>query len=160
MPGNIININNVFKSFGKNCVLNNVSLGIGENEFVTLLGSSGCGKTTLLRIIAGFEHPDDGCVEIAGKNMADTPPHKRPVNMVFQRYALFPHLNVYDNIAYGLRLKKMPADEISRKVTAILDMVRLPGFELRNVTQLSGGESQRIALARALVNEPSVLLLD
>ena len=160
MPGHIIHIKNIFKIFGKNRVLDNISLSIKENEFVTLLGPSGCGKTTLLRIIAGFEHLDSGGLEIAGKTMEGVPPHKREVNMVFQRYALFPHLNVYDNIAFGLRLKKWPKEKIRHKVKAILDLVRLPGFELRNVTQLSGGESQRIALARALVNEPMVLLLD
>lgn len=160
MSENIIEILNIQKYFGRNCVLDNVSLTIKENEFVTLLGPSGCGKTTLLRIIAGLEYADDGMLKMAGNNLAGVPPHKRQVNMVFQRYALFPHLNVYDNIAFGLRLKKWPDEKIRQKVKMILDLVRLPGFEHRWSNQLSGGESQRIALARALVNEPGVLLLD
>jgi spermidine/putrescine transport system ATP-binding protein len=156
----IVRVRDLEKSFGKNKVISNCSIDIKEGEFVTLLGPSGCGKTTLLRIIAGFEYGDKGSVEISGRIMGDLPPHKRPVNMVFQRYALFPHLNVFDNIAFGLRLKKISESIIQEKVRTALDLVRLPGFEQRNVLTLSGGESQRIALARAIVNEPRVLLLD
>lgn len=141
-------------------MLTDCTLDIRDGEFVTLLGPSGCGKTTLLRIIAGFETCDKGSVEIAEQVMGDMPPHKRPVNMVFQRYALFPHLNVFDNVAFGLRLKKFPETIVREKVAKALDLVRLPGFEGRSVMTLSGGESQRIALARAIVNEPRVLLLD
>lgn len=156
----IVRISGVDKSFGNKRVIEGCSLDIEEGEFITILGPSGCGKTTLLRIVAGFERNDCGWVEIAGEVMGDTPPYKRPVNMVFQRYSLFPHLNVYENIAFGLRLKRMSEDRICKKVRAALDLVRLPGFENRNVTTLSGGESQRVALTRALVNEPRVLLLD
>lgn len=160
MSENIIEILDLQKHFGRNCVLDNVSLTIRENEFVVLLGPSGCGKTTLLRIIAGLEHADNGVLKMAAKNLANVPPHKRQVNMVFQKYALFPHLNVFDNIAFGLRLKKWPYKKIHRKVKTALALVRLPNFEHRWINQLSGGESQRVALARALVNEPNVLLLD
>lgn len=160
MTDYIVRLNDVEKQFGKSKVLNNCTLEIKEGEFVTLLGPSGCGKTTLLRIIAGFEYCDQGSVQIAGHVMGDMPPHKRPVNMVFQKYALFPHLNVYDNIAFGLRIKRFKETQISDKVGKVLDLVRLPGFENRSVLTLSGGESQRIALARAIVNEPRVLLLD
>ena len=160
MSQNIIEILGIQKYFGRNCVLDNVSLTIKENEFVILLGPSGCGKTTLLRIIAGLEYADGGVLKMAGKNLANIPPHKRQVNMVFQKYALFPHLNVFDNIAFGLRLKKWPYEKIHQKVKMALDLVRLPSFESRWINQLSGGESQRVALSRALVNEPNVLLLD
>jgi spermidine/putrescine transport system ATP-binding protein len=160
LPEHIVRIRDIWKSFGKVCVLENCSVDIEEGEFVTLLGPSGCGKTTLLRIIAGFESCDRGYVEIRGQIMGDLPPHKRPVNMVFQRYALFPHLNVYENIAFGLRLKKVTVSQIRERVKQVLDLVQLPGFEGRNVQNLSGGESQRVALARAIVNKPRVLLLD
>lgn len=160
MPENIIEILNVFKYFGRNCVLEDVSLTIKKNEFVVLLGPSGCGKSTLLRIIAGFEHAEDGLLKMDGNDIGNVPPHKRQINMVFQKYALFPHLNVFNNIAFGLRLKKWPKDKIRSKVKAALELVRLPNFESRYIHQLSGGESQRVALARAIVNEPAVLLLD
>ena len=160
MTDYIVRLNEVEKQFGRNKVLNDCTLDIKEGEFVTLLGPSGCGKTTLLRIIAGFEYCDKGTVQIAGRVMGDMPPHKRPVNMVFQKYALFPHLNVYENIAFGLRLKRFQDTQIRDKVGKALELVRLPGFENRSVMTLSGGESQRIALARAIVNEPRVLLLD
>ena len=125
-----------------------------------MLGPSGCGKTTTLRLIGGFETPDEGSILFEGKDITDMPPHSRQVNTVFQRYALFPHLNVYDNIAFGLRLKKLPKDEIDRRVHKMLEMVMLKGFERRNVTSLSGGQQQRVAIARSLINEPRVLLLD
>jgi spermidine/putrescine transport system ATP-binding protein len=160
MANYIVSIQNATKWFGQTLAVDNLSLGIIEGELVTLLGPSGCGKTTLLRIIAGLEEATSGRVEIAGQNMEGFPPHKRPVNMVFQKYALFPHLDVFENIAFGLRLKRLPEGEIDRKVKRMLELVRLPGFERRRTAQLSGGESQRVALARALVMEPKVLLLD
>jgi spermidine/putrescine transport system ATP-binding protein len=160
MTKHILRIAAVTKRFGDALAVDQVSLGIEEGELVTLLGPSGCGKTTLLRMIAGFEEPTLGTIEIAGQSMLGVPPHRRPVNMVFQRYALFPHLDVFENLAFGLRLKRMPGDEIKEKVVAMLDLVELPGFAHRRVTQLSGGEAQRVALARALIMGPKVLLLD
>ena len=156
----IIELKNVSKAFDGQKVLDNISLDIYDNEFVTLLGPSGCGKTTTLRIIAGFETPDEGEVLFLGENIIPLPPHKRNVNTVFQRYALFPHLNVYENIAFPLREKKVPNDEIREKVTDMLRLVALKGFEKRSVTSLSGGQQQRVAIARALVSKPRVLLLD
>ena len=156
----IIEIKNISKSFGEKSVLNNVSLYVKRGEFLTLLGPSGCGKTTLLRILAGFATADSGVITINGKDITDIPPHERPVNTVFQRYALFPHLDVYENIAFGLKLKKMPTDEIDRKVRKVLKMVSMTDYEDRDVESLSGGQQQRVAIARAIVNEPSVLLLD
>ncbi|MDE5582840.1 MAG: ABC transporter ATP-binding protein [Ruminococcus sp.] len=141
-------------------ILNNINLDIKDKEFVTFLGPSGCGKTTTLRIIAGFLEPTGGDVLFEGKRINDVPPHKRNVNTVFQRYALFPHLNVYENIAFGLRVKKTPEKEILRRVGEMLEMVNLMGFEKRSVGRLSGGQQQRVAIARALVNHPKVLLLD
>ena len=140
--------------------LRGVSLNFRESEFVAILGHSGCGKTTTLRVIAGFVTPKSGNVFFDGKDIANMPPYKRPVNTVFQKYALFPHLNVYDNIAFGLTLKKEPKDVIEQKVMRMLRLVSLEDYAHRNVTELSGGQQQRIAIARALVNEPSVLLLD
>ena len=140
--------------------VNDVSLEIEPGSFVTLLGPSGCGKTTTLRIIGGFETADSGRVMFDGKDISGMPPYKRRVNTVFQKYALFPHLNVKDNIAFGLKLKKTPKDEIDRKVDKMLDLVNLSGYGKRSVDSLSGGQQQRIAIARALVNEPEVLLLD
>ena len=140
--------------------LGGVSIDIKENEFVTLLGPSGCGKTTTLRIIGGFEYPSTGRVIFDGKDITNLPPYKRRVNTVFQKYALFPHLNVGDNIAFGLKLKKMPKNEIRKRVDKMLDLVNLSGYGKRSVDSLSGGQQQRIAIARALVNEPEVLLLD
>ena len=156
----IIELKNITKAFDGDTVLNNISLDIYDNEFLTLLGPSGCGKTTLLRIISGFVHPDDGEVVFMGDDITDLPPHKRNVNTVFQKYALFPHLNVYENVAFPLREKKVPKDEIDKKVKEMLKLVMLSGFERRNVTSLSGGQQQRVAIARALVNHPKVLLLD
>ena len=156
----IINLTDVSKSYDGELILDHINLQIHDKEFVTLLGPSGCGKTTTLRIIGGFETADTGDVFFDGKSVKDTPPHKRPVNTVFQKYALFPHLNVFENIAFGLRLKKTPENEIRAKVKEMLAMVNLKGFERRRVSTLSGGQQQRVAIARALVNEPEVLLLD
>ena len=156
----IIELKNLTKAFDGETVLNNISLDIYDNEFLTLLGPSGCGKTTLLRIISGFVQPDEGEIVFMGEEITDVPPHKRNVNTVFQKYALFPHLNVYENIAFPLREKKVPKDEIDKKVKEMLKLVMLSGFERRNVTSLSGGQQQRVAIARALVNHPKVLLLD
>ena len=160
MDNNIIELKSINKKYGSNTVLDNLSLNIKSNEFLTLLGPSGCGKTTTLRIIAGFENADSGEVLFNGKDMSNIPPNKRQVNTVFQKYALFPHMNVYENIAFGLKLKKLPKEEIDKKVKEMLKMVSLSGFEKRKVDSLSGGQQQRIAIARALVNEPKVLLLD
>ena len=156
----LIELKNIVKDFDGQRVLKGISLDIYENEFVTLLGPSGCGKTTLLRIIAGFLDADDGQVLFDGQDISGLPPYKREVNTVFQKYALFPHLNVYDNIAFGLNLKKEPKDVIEQKVKRMLRLVGLRGFEKRRVNQMSGGQQQRVAIARALVNEPKVLLLD
>ena len=156
----IIEIKNVSKSFGDKCILNNVSMYVKRGEFLTLLGPSGCGKTTLLRILAGFGTADSGEILINGKDITNVPPHERPVNTVFQRYALFPHLDVYENIAFGLKLQKVPADEIDKKVRKVLKMVSMTDYEDRDVESLSGGQQQRVAIARAIVNEPKVLLLD
>ena len=150
----------VSKAFDGETILDNISLDIHDKEFVTLLGPSGCGKTTTLRIIGGFESPDSGEVFFDGQEISDLPPYRRLVNTVFQKYALFPHLNVYENVAFGLRLKKLPEAEIREKVQEMLAMVKLKGFERRRVTTLSGGQQQRVAIARALVNHPRVLLLD
>ena len=156
----LIQLRGISKSYDGETILDNVSLDIHDKEFITLLGPSGCGKTTTLRIIGGFETPDDGEVFFDGKKINDLPPHRRLVNTVFQKYALFPHLNVYENVAFGLRLKKTPKDELDRKVKEMLRLVNLAGFEKRHVTTLSGGQQQRVAIARALVNHPRVLLLD
>ena len=156
----IIDIKHLSKAFGGKTVLDDISLYIRKGEFVTLLGPSGCGKTTLLRILAGFETADSGVVELEGRDIAGTPPHLRPLNTVFQRYALFPHLDVYDNIAFGLKLKKVPAAEIDKRVRKVLKLVAMSDYEDRNVDTLSGGQQQRIAIARAIVNQPKVLLLD
>ncbi len=156
----IINLTDVSKSYDGECVLDRINLQIHDKEFVTLLGPSGCGKTTTLRIIGGFESPDTGDVFFDGKSVKEVPPHKRPVNTVFQKYALFPHLNVFENIAFGLRLKKTHEETIREKVKEMLALVNLKGFERRRVSTLSGGQQQRVAIARALVNEPEVLLLD
>ena len=156
----IIELKNVTKSFDGETVLDNISLDIYDNEFITLLGPSGCGKTTTLRLIGGFETPDSGDVVFMGERINDVPPYKRNVNTVFQRYALFPHLNVFENVAFPLREKKLPHGEITEKVKAMLAMVALTGFEHRSVTSLSGGQQQRVAIARALVSSPKVLLLD
>ena len=156
----IIELKNVTKSFDGQVVLDDINLDIYDNEFLTLLGPSGCGKTTTLRLIAGFESADQGDIIFLGEDIKDVPPHKRNVNTVFQRYALFPHLNVFENVAFPLREKRVPKAEIEEKVTEMLKLVALSGFEKRSVTSLSGGQQQRVAIARALVNSPKVLLLD
>lgn len=156
----IIEVKGVSKFFGEKTALDNINLSIKKGEFVTILGPSGCGKTTLLRLIAGFQTASEGVIRIAGEEITQTPPHKRPVNTVFQKYALFPHLNVYDNIAFGLKLKKIPKDMVLKKVKAALKMVGMTDYEYRDVNSLSGGQQQRVAIARAIVNEPEVLLLD
>ena len=160
MIENIIELKNISKKYEDHTVLDNLSLDIKKNEFLTLLGPSGCGKTTTLKIIAGFEYADDGKVLFEEKDLNNIPPYQRPVNTVFQKYALFPHMNVYENIAFGLKIKKMPKDQIDAKVKEMLRLVALEGCEKRKVDSLSGGQQQRIAIARALVNEPKVLLLD
>ena len=156
----IIELSHISKSFGDKQVLDDVSLFVKKGEFVTILGPSGCGKTTLLRILAGFGTADEGEIKIAGEDITKVPPHLRPVNTVFQRYALFPHLNVYDNIAFGLKLKGVKADEIEARVTKALKMVGMTDYEWRDVNSLSGGQQQRVAIARAIINRPQVLLLD
>jgi len=157
---NIIELRDIVVEFEGERVLDGLDLSIGDGEFVTLLGSSGCGKTTTLRVIAGFLQPNSGSVLFDSREMSGVPPYLRPVNTIFQRYALFPHLNVYDNIAFGLKVKKMPKEVIREKVSAMLKLVNLEGFEKRSVTKLSGGQQQRVAIARAVINEPKVLLLD
>lgn len=160
MNKKIIELTNIMKTFDSHQVLKGIDLTIYENEFLTLLGPSGCGKTTLLRIIAGFADADSGDVIFDGTDLSKIPPYKREVNTVFQKYALFPFLNVFDNIAFGLSLKKIDKKIIKQKVHHMLKLVGLEGFEKRNVNQLSGGQQQRVAIARALINEPKVLLLD
>ena len=156
----LIRLEGIVKSFDDNVVLNGIDLSVDENEFVTLLGPSGCGKTTTLRIIGGFETPDKGRVYFNGQDITDMPANKRPINTVFQNYALFPHMNVGENIAFSLRVKGEDEAIIKKKVADALKLVNLKGFEKRRVDQLSGGQQQRIAMARAIVNEPKVLLLD
>ncbi|MCI5846105.1 MAG: ABC transporter ATP-binding protein [Candidatus Limiplasma sp.] len=156
----LIDLKDISKEFDGTTVLSDINLYIRKKEFVTLLGPSGCGKTTTLRIIGGFEYPTTGTVFFEGKDITGLPPYKRRVNTVFQKYALFPHLNVQDNIAFGLKIKKMSRKEIGMKVDRMLELVNLKGYGKRGVDQLSGGQQQRIAIARALVNEPEVLLLD
>ena len=160
MQKNIIELRSITKKYNDNIILDNFNLSIKENEFLTLLGPSGCGKTTTLKIISGFESVDKGSVFFNGEDITNVPPHKRTLNTVFQKYALFPHMNVYENIAFGLKIKKMPKDQIDAKVKEMLRLVALEGCEKRKVDSLSGGQQQRIAIARALVNEPKVLLLD
>ncbi len=156
----IIELRNISKSYDGETILDRMNLYIRDNEFVTLLGPSGCGKTTTLRIIGGFVTPDEGEVYFDGQEISQLPPYRRQVNTVFQKYALFPHLNVYENIAFALRLQHRPEEEISARVKEMLELVALRGFERRNVTLLSGGQQQRVAIARALINRPRVLLLD
>ena len=160
MSQNIIELKNISKTYGDNTVLNNLSLNIKKNEFLTLLGPSGCGKTTTLKIIAGFESADSGELMFKNEDISSLPPYKRQVNTVFQKYALFPHMNIFDNIAFGLKLKKLPKDQIEAEVKKMLHLVALDGFEKRKVESLSGGQQQRVAIARALVNKPEILLLD
>ena len=156
----IIKIEHLCKAFGDKKVLDDINLEVRCGEFVTLLGPSGCGKTTLLRTLAGFAQADAGVISMEGNDILQVPPHKRPLNTVFQRYALFPHLNVYDNIAFGLKLKKVPSQEIDSRVRKALKMVSMTDYEDRDVNSLSGGQQQRVAIARAIVNRPKVLLLD
>ena len=156
----IIGVEHVSKFFGDKAVLNDVNLSVRKGEFVTILGPSGCGKTTLLRLIAGFQTASEGVITIAGKDITQTPPHKRPVNTVFQKYALFPHLNVFNNIAFGLKLKKLPGATIEKKVKQALRMVGMTDYEDRDVDSLSGGQQQRAAIARALITRPAVVLAD
>ena len=156
----IVSLKDIVVDFDGQKVLDGLSLDIHDKEFVTFLGPSGCGKTTTLRVIAGFVTPKSGNVFFDGKDIANMPPYKRPVNTVFQKYALFPHLNVFENVAFGLRLKKMTEEEIRPKVLEMLEIVGLKGFERRSIHQLSGGQQQRVAIARSLVNQPRVLLLD
>ena len=156
----LIQFRHIVKEFDGQVVLKGIDLDIYENEFVTLLGPSGCGKTTLLRILGGFLEPSEGQVILNGEDICEVPAYKRELNTVFQKYALFPHMNVYDNIAFGLKIKKMSKDVIDQKVMKMLKLIGLEGFENKDVTLLSGGQQQRVAIARALVNEPSVLLLD
>ena len=156
----VIDLKNISKQYDGETVLHDINLYIRDKEFVTLLGPSGCGKTTTLRIIGGFETPDEGKVLFEGKEINDLPPNKRHINTVFQKYALFPHLNVYENIAFPLRIKKTPENEIKERVTEMLKMVALSGFENKDVSTMSGGQQQRVAIARALISHPRVLLLD
>lgn len=156
----LIQFKNIVKSFDGQLVLKGINLDIYENEFVTLLGPSGCGKTTLLRILGGFLEPDEGSVIFDGNDITGLPPYKRDLNTVFQKYALFPHMNVFDNVAFGLKLKKMPKDIIEQKVNRMLKLINLEDYGKRGIHEMSGGQQQRVAIARALVNEPGVLLLD
>ena len=156
----IVSLKDIELSFDGEVILDKINLDIKDREFITLLGPSGCGKTTTLRIIGGFLEPDSGDVFFDGKRINNVPPNKRNVNTVFQKYALFPHLNVYENIAFGLKLKKMPKDEIDKAVKKMLAVVDLKGYEKRPISKLSGGQQQRVAIARALVCDPKVLLLD
>ena len=162
MPGTkpLVQIKNINKFYGENHVVKDLSIDVQEGEFLTILGSSGSGKSTTLRMVAGFEQPTTGEILLAGTNVADKEPFERDVNTVFQSYALFPHMTIFDNVAYGLRMKKVPKDEIRERVMEMLDLVQLGGFEGRKPDQLSGGQKQRVAIARALVNRPKILLLD
>ena len=156
----IVSLVNVEKWYGTNHVVKNMNINIAEGEFLTLLGTSGCGKTTTLRMISGFELPTTGVIRVQGESVEKKEPYQRDVNTVFQNYALFPNMNVFDNVAYGLKVKKVPKEEIKERVLKILKLVQLEGFEKRRINQMSGGQKQRVAIARALVNRPKVLLLD
>ena len=160
MSGGEVELINLVKSYGIVRAVDSINLHIPGGEFFSLLGSSGCGKTTTLRMIAGFEQPTSGQILLDGVDMTGTPPHKRHVNTVFQNYALFPHLNVYDNVAFGLRRQRVETSEVKRRVGEALELVQLTGFEKRKPAQMSGGQQQRVALARALILKPAVLLLD
>ncbi|MEI7439836.1 MAG: ATP-binding cassette domain-containing protein, partial [Thermoleophilia bacterium] len=159
MDGHIV-LDAVTKAFGENVVVNNIDLSIGEGEFFSMLGPSGCGKTTTLRMIAGFEVPTEGSIILTGTDVTRVPPAKRNVNMVFQAYALFPHMTVQENVEFGLRIKRVKRDEVRARAAEAIESVQLEGFEARKPAQLSGGQQQRVALARALVNRPAALLLD
>lgn len=156
----ILELDNIIKKFENEEVIKNISLKINKGEFLTLLGPSGCGKTTTLRIIAGFENPTSGSVLLEGEHVENKQPHERNVNTVFQNYALFPHMNVFDNIAYGLKIKRVNSVEIKKRVIEMLSLVQLDGYEKRKIDQLSGGQKQRVAIGRALINSPKILLLD
>jgi len=160
MSDSIVSLIDVEKSFGKNKVVKKMNVEIKEGEFLTLLGPSGCGKTTTLRMIAGFEEATSGAIKVQGESVEDKEPFERDVNTVFQNYALFPHMSVFDNVAYGLKIRKRPKDEITKRVNEMLDLVQLNGYENRKPDALSGGQKQRVAIARALINNPKVLLLD
>ena len=156
----LIELVNVSKDYDGDVALNNINLYIRDGEFLTLLGPSGCGKTTLLRLIAGFIMPSSGKIMMDGKELTNVPPYKRRVNTVFQKYALFSHLNVFENVAFGLKIRKLPKDEIKRRVTEMLELVNLAGYEKRYIDQLSGGQQQRVSIGRALMNSPSIVLAD
>ena len=160
MSGSIVSLQHVEKWYGNNHVVKDMNLEIAEGEFLTLLGPSGCGKTTTLRMIAGFEDATEGIIMVQGERVEDKEPFQRDVNTVFQNYSLFPHMSVYDNVAYGPTIKKVPKSEIRQRVTEMLDMVQMSGYEKRKPDELSGGQKQRVAIARALINQPRVLLLD
>lgn len=160
MPKTIVSMVNVDKWYGENHVVKNMNINISQGEFLTLLGPSGCGKTTTLRMISGFELPTSGIIKVENESVEKKEPYERDVNTVFQNYALFPNMNVFDNVAYGLKVKKVPKAEIKERVTEMLKLVQLEGFEKRRVNQMSGGQKQRVAIARALINRPKVLLLD
>lgn len=160
MENYVIELKNISKAFGDNVILENFDLKVKKDEFLTILGPSGCGKTTILRLIGGFEEPDEGQILFNGEDITNKEAYERQINTVFQKYALFPHMNVFDNIAFGLKIKKMDKKVIKEKVSEVLKLVNLDGFENREIESLSGGQQQRIAIARALVNEPDVLLLD
>lgn len=160
MSEKLLELKNIKKGFGETDVLNGITLSIEKGEFITFLGASGCGKTTTLRIIAGLEAPDSGTVLLDGKDVTSVPPNQRDVNTVFQNYALFPHMNVEANVGYGLKIRRVPKGEIKKKVSEILELVQLQGYEKRMPSELSGGQKQRVAIARALVNSPKLLLLD
>ena len=156
----IVSLRDIVVEFDGQRILDGLNLDIHDKEFVTLLGPSGCGKTTTLRLIAGFLEPNSGKVLLKGENITGVPPYKRPVNTVFQKYALFPHLNVFENVAFGLRLKKMDEETIRRKVRNMLEVVGLKGFERRSISQMSGGQQQRVAIARALASDPEIIYFD
>ena len=160
MSKELIRLRNLCMAFDDELVLDNINLYINDSEFLTLLGPSGCGKTTTLRIIGGFTTPTSGDVTFDGVRINDVPPHKRQINTVFQKYALFPHLDVFENIAFGLRIAKVPQDEVEQRVAEMLEVVSLKGFEQRRVDQLSGGQQQRVALARTLAQNPKIILAD
>jgi spermidine/putrescine transport system ATP-binding protein len=156
----ILSLENISVYYGDNLILENLSLDIKDKGFLTLLGPSGCGKTTILRVMGGFVKPNSGTIKFNGKIINNIPPNKREVNTVFQRYALFPHLNVYDNIAFGLNIKKVSKNELEERVEHMFDIINLKGYEYRNVASLSGGQQQRVAIARALIKKPKLLLAD
>ena len=160
MKQTLLSLSNLSKQFGGKTVLDGLDLEIYDGEFITLLGPSGCGKTTLLRLMAGFEHPDEGTITLAGEDLTHVAPENRPLNTVFQHYALFPHMSVFDNVAYGLKMEKRPKDEIRQRVDEALAMVQLQDFARRKPHQLSGGQQQRVAIARALLADAPILLLD